>query len=237
MFIDAQCSNYSKELQCFLLFKLIYPCGKAKLSNEAFQFIEYLEGINSRATLNKYINFLREIGWIVYNSKTQYFIFKSFDRIRKENNWQVRLAYQIDFSNYNKIKAVTGAVIYGYLHKDFWRKVKKQKSVQLKGSTYYFLSPKFNYKKQYAPVSVNGVTQLFNISTATASRLKNEAFKEGLIKLKKNFSNTPINKKLMQIYLKYNDKKQNIVFKEGNYRLQLIDTLYPLFYFSKRKSL
>ncbi|EMQ95549.1 hypothetical protein D778_02383 [Xanthomarina gelatinilytica] len=237
MFIDAQSNNYSKELKFFLLLKLIYPCGKAQLNNEALQFIELVENISSRKTTNKYINFLMEIGWIDYNQKTQFHIFKSFDRIRKENNWEVRLAFQIDFNNYYKIKAVTGAVIYGYLHKDFWRKVKKQKSVQLKGSTYYFLSPKFNYKEEYAPVSVNGVTQLFNISTATASRLKNEAFNEGLIKLKKNYSKTLFNKKFMQYYLDYNDMKQNIVFNDGSYRLQLIDTLYPLFYFSKRKSL
>jgi len=237
MFIDAQSNNYSKELKCFLLLKLIYPSGKAQLNSEALQFIQLVEAINSRKTLDKYIKFLMEIGWISYNQKTQFYVFKSFDKIRKDNNWEVRLAFQIDFNNYYKIKAVTGAVIYGYLHKDFWRKVKKQKSVQLKGSTYHFLSPKFNYKKQYAPVSVNGVMQLFNISTATASRLKNEAFNEGLIKLKKNYSKTPINKKIMQYYLDYNDMKQSIAYTNGKYRLQLIDTLYPLFYFTKRKSL
>ncbi|UKM63880.2 hypothetical protein GSB9_00426 [Flavobacteriaceae bacterium GSB9] len=219
------------------MLKLIYPSGKAQLDNEALQFIQFVECINSRKTLKKYLNFLMEIGWIVYNQKTQFYVFKSFDRIRKENNWLVRLAFQIDFNNYYKIKAVTGAVIYSYLHKDFWRKVKKQKSVQLKGSTYHFLSPKFNYKEQFAPVSVNGVEQLFNISVATASRLKSEASKAGLIKLKKNYSQKPVNKKIMQDYLDYNDMKQNIVYHKGNYHLQHIDEVYPLFYFIKRKSL
>jgi hypothetical protein len=109
--------------------------------------------------------------------------------------------------------------------------------VQIKGCTYYFLSPKFNYKKQYAPVSIYGVNQLFNISTATASRLKNNAFKEGYIKLKKNYSD-PVDgqiliKKLKALY----DITPNIVYKKGKYREQLIDTTYPNFHFKKRKSL
>jgi hypothetical protein len=41
----------------------------------------------------------------------------------------------------------------------------------------------------------------------------------------------------MQLYLEYNDKRNNIVFNDGKYRLQLIDTVYPLFYFLKRTKL
>jgi len=173
----------------------------------------------------------------VYNSKTKFYSIKSFDKIRLENNWEVRLACKVDYNNYTEIKAITGAVIYGYLHKDFWRKVKKQKSVQLKGSTYHFLSPKFNYKEQPAPVSVNGVEALFDMSKATASRLKHLAYNKGLIYLKKNYSETKVNKQSMLHWLKYNDKTPNLVYKDKGYRLQGIDTVFPLFYFTKRKSL
>lgn len=237
MFIDAQIYGYQKELQFFLLLKLVFRTGKARLNNSDLQFIEYIKQIKLRRTTNKYIKLLLELNFISYNSKTGYYSINSFDRIRQFHNWKVRLAFPIDYTNYNKIQAVTGAVIYGYLHKDFWRYVKKQKSVQLKGSTYNFLNNTFNYKKQYAPVSVIGVNKIFNISQATASRLKNAAYKEQFIKLKKNFGDVVTNKQAMELYLEYNEKANNIVFYEGEYRLQLIDTIYPLFYFIKRTNL
>lgn len=237
MFIDAQIYGYQRELQFFLLLKLVFRTGKVRLNNSDLQFIEYIEQIKLRRTTNKYIKLLLEFNFISYNSKTGYYSINSFDRIRQFHNWKVRLAFPIDYTNYNKIQAVTGAVIYGYLHKDFWRYVKKQKSVQLKGSTYNFLNNTFNYKKQYAPVSVIGVNKIFNISQATASRLKNAAYKEQFIKLKKNFGDVVTNKQAMELYLEYNEKANNIVFHEGEYRLQLIDTIYPLFYFIKRTNL
>lgn len=237
MFIDAQVHTYQKELQFFLLLKLVFRNGKAKLNNSDLQFIEYVEQIKLRRTTNKYIKFLLELNFISYNAKTGYYSINSLDKIRQFHNWETRLAFPIDLTNYNKIQAVTGAVIYGYLHKDFWRYVKREKSVQIKGSTYHFLSNKFNYKKQYAPVSVIGVNKIFNISQATASRLKKAAYKEQFIKLKKNFGDIVANKQAMELYLEYNEKANNIVFHDGEYRLQLIDTVYPLFYFIKRTNL
>jgi hypothetical protein len=191
----------------------------------------------SRKTINKHILLFKELGWVIYNSKTKYYQIKAFDKIREENNWEVRLSFPINLNNIQDIKAITGAVIYGYLHKDFWRKVKREKSVQIKGCTYYFLSPRFNYKKQYAPVSIYGVEAIFNISPATASRLKNSAAVKGFIKLKKNYSDISEDRLALRKLKKYNGLKQNIIYKKGKYREQLIDTTYPLFHFKKRKSL
>lgn len=215
----------------------MYRHGKSTLTNDDLVFVEYSLKIKSRTTTLKYLSKLRKLNFIVYNKTTQYYIFKSFDRIRKENDLINRLAYPFTYSDLDRINAITGAVIYSYLHKDFWRKVKREKVVHLKGSTYFFLSHKFNYKKHSAPVSVNGVKRLFEVSKSTASRLKNEATNCGLIKLTKNYSIYAVDKKAMQEYLKYNDYKQTVVYKDGIYRLQLIDTILPLFYFTKRNSL
>lgn len=237
MFIDAQKFGYTKELQFFLLLKLLFRQGKAKLNNDDLRFIEYIEQTKLRRTTTNYIQRLLELNFINHNTKTGYYSINSFDKIRHFHDWKVRLAFPIDLSNYNKIQAVTGAVIYGYLHKDFWRYVKREKSVQIKGSTYHFLSNTFNYKKQLAPVSVIGVNKIFNISIATASRLKTAAYNEKFIKLKKNFGDAIPDKQLMKLVLKYNDNANNIVFHKGQYRLQLIDTVCPLFYFIKRTNL
>ena len=109
--------------------------------------------------------------------------------------------------------------------------------MQIKGCTYYFFSPRFNYKEQYAPVSVYGVEAIFSISTATASRLKNSAAKKGFIKLKKNYSDPIEGQTLIKELKALFDATPNMVFKNGKYRQQLIDTTYPLFHFKKRKSL
>jgi len=237
LFIDAQQQGYAKKLQFFLALKLLYKYGKTKLDNEELLFLELTEEISSRKTTIKYIDFLVQKGWLKYNTRTGYYIIKSFDRIRSENNWKVRLSYALDFESYQNIKAITGAIIYGYLHKDFWRKVRRKKSVQIKGSIYHFLSPHFNYKEAPAPLSVLGIGNIFQISVATASRLKKCALKHKLLEVKKNYGSKIRNKKAMELCLDYNDKPNNIVFVEGSYRFQLIDTILPLFLFKKRQKL
>ena len=237
MFINAQQYKYTNSLRFFILLKLLYTNGKTTLNDCDLKQIESIDDIKSRKTTKKHIQILIDKGWIKYNSKTEYYILVSFDQIRKENDFKVRLAFPVEVSYYKKIQAITGAVIYGYLHKDFWRNVKSKKSVQIKGSTYHFLTPTFNYKKQYAPVSVIGVLKIFNISIPTASRLKNAAAKEKFIKLKKNYSEPLPNIKELNKILEYNDMNNNLVYNNEEYRLQYIDTVYPLFFFIKRKNL
>ncbi len=217
------------------MLKLLYREGKTKLDINDLLFIECVEQIKTRTRTEKYIRLLLELGFIGFNEKTGFYSLTSFDKIRMLHEWEVRLAFPIDYLSYYKTKAVTGAVIYGYLHKDFWRKVKRKKSVRIKGSTYNFPTSTLNYKKHYAPVSVIGINKIFKISNSTASRLKKAAADEKFIKLKKNYS-SPIKdvvteKELNRLY----DLPNNIVFSRGSYRLRLIDTIYPLFYFIKRK--
>ena len=216
------------------MLKLIYRQGKFKLNNESISFLSLVEWKTNK-TIIKQIKNLEQINWIYENKRTGYHIVKSFDRIREENNWHVKLAFKINFSNYYKINAVTGAVIYGYLHKDFWRWVKKEKSVQLKGSTYNFPKFNYNYKDKLAPVSVIGVNQIFDIPKSTASRLKKAAKQEKLLLVKKDYSAEIKNenaKKLRRLgHLK------NAVTIDGKCYFQLIDKVCPLFEFSKRKTL
>ena len=235
LFIDAQQKSYAKKLRFFLLLKLLYNCGKTRLEEDELLFIEFAEEIRCRNTSLGYIQFLRENGWLIYNEKTGYYLLKSFERIRRENNWEVNLAFQIDSSSYKNIKAATGAVIYGYLHKDFWRKLKRKKSVRLKGSTYHFLSSKLNYKEKPAPVSVLGISKIFNISPSTATNLKKEALRHKLLFVHKNYSAGIPNKKAMELCIKYQEVPNTMVFRNGLNRFQLIDTVYPLFHFKKLK--
>lgn len=224
-------------LSFYFLLKLTYPNGKFKFDQSVLDVLCFLTKAKSKKTINNYLRGLLAKGWIKHNIKTDYYLIKSLDKIRQEKSWNVRSAFNIDFNNYNKIKAVTGAVIFGYLHKDFWRKVKRDRSVTIKGITYHSKSLKENTKMKPAPVSVIGVEKIFDIPRATASRLKIEAQKEGFLIVKKDFDSLKMTKKEKQDYVKYYDTKQNPVYYKGFYRLQLVDLIYPLFYFSKRISL
>ena len=236
-FIDAQQHGYGKKLSLFLFLKLIYRDGKTQLSKEELIWIQNHSKIKCRKTLLRYLDFLIKKGWIRHNAKTGYYILKSFDSIRKEQGWKVRLAFPVDIDCFNSIKAITGAILYGYLHRDFWRKVRRKKSVRLKGSTYHFLSPKFNPQNSPAPLSVLGTSSIFQISPATASRLKDLAQKQKLLKVQKNYGTIVPNKKAMDLCLKYKDSRNNVVYHEGNYRFQIIDTILPLFLFKHRAKL
>ena len=141
--------KFFDELSFFLLLKLLYPNGKTRLGNEELLFLELTHQIKSRKTIKSYISKLLDLKFLSYNSKTQYYIIRSFYNIRAIHNLESRLAFPIGYYNYQKLDAVTGAVIYGYLHKDFWRKVKQKKSVQIKGCTYNFPKFNFNFKNQY----------------------------------------------------------------------------------------
>lgn len=220
----------------FLVLKLKYPCGKTKLTSSELILLEKLMGIKSRKTSKKNIQVLLEKGFLKYNAKTEYFIIVGFDKIRFKYNWEMRLAFPVTLKNHQNLQAISGAVIYGYLHKDFYRKVKREKSLQIKGRSYHWISLKYNYKIQAAPVSVYGVRSIFNIPIASASRLKTIAEKEKLLKVQKNYSDITYSNHERNYHKKINEV-QNFVFRNKMNRLQLIDTITPLFNFSKRKSL
>lgn len=172
IFLEAQKQSYRRKLRVFLCLKLLYKNGKTKLRDKDLLFLELGEQIRTRKTTLQYIQFFIKKGWIQYNASTGYYILKSFVRIRRENNWKVRLAFPVTFKNYQIIKAITGAVLYGYLHKDFLRKVRRRKSVQMKGSTFHFLFPNFICQEAAAPITLSGINKIFNLSVSTASRLK-----------------------------------------------------------------
>ncbi len=238
MFIDAEKFHYQNDLSFFLCLKLIYPDGKVMFNEDDLIFLEFICQISSRKTTLKYIQLLLESNFLRYNEKTEYYILKSFESIRQFHDWKVRSAFPVSLSNFKKVKAITGAVIYGYLHKDFWRKLKKEKSVQIKGSTYHFPLDSSELINKYAPVSVNGIFKIFGISISSASRLKKIARNEGFIKVKKNFEKSFIKNKLeLNYFNKYSDSKTNLFIRDGENVMQSIDTICPRFYFLKRPKL
>jgi hypothetical protein len=238
MFIDAEKFHYQNDLTFFLCLKLVYPDGKVMLNEDDLTFLEFICQISSRKTTLKYINLFLELNFLRYNEKTGFYLLNSFESIRQFHDWNVRSAFPVSLSNFDKVKAITGAIIYGYLHMDFWRKLKREKSVQFRGCTYHFPLDTKKIINSYAPVSVLGVNKIFGISIASASRLKKAAKEEGFIKVKKNFEKSfTENKTELLLYNKYADFKTNMFYRDGEYVLQSIDTICPQFHFQKRSKL
>ena len=181
---------------------------------------------------------LIQLNWIHLNAKSNYVLIHSFERIRKNNGWESRASIEMYNQDVFRVQAILGAATYGYLHKDFWRKVKKEKSVQLKECAYHFPFPSFNFKLQPAPISVNGVKAIFNISKAKASRIKKLAASQKLIQVQKTFKKLSISKFDLEGLKQYTSiATNNIIYKEGNFYLQQIDHIIPLFPIRKRKKL
>jgi hypothetical protein len=229
--------NLENPFQLFILLKLVYPEGKLKFSDNEINFLALVLNVHTK-TIKANAEKLIQLNWMRLNTKTNYYLIHSFDRIRLNYGWESRASIEMYNHDVFRIQAILGAATYGYLHKDFWRKVKKEKVVQLKECTYHFLLPSFNYKLQPAPISVNGVKAIFNIPQAKASRIKKLANAQKLIQVQKTYKKLCISKFDLEGLKQYTSIiTNNIIFKEGNYYLQQIDHIIPLFPIRKRKKL
>ena len=229
-------NNEERLFKFFLFVKILYKSGKTKFSEIEIQGIATMMNYADVRPLKAFIDKLIELGWIKKNEKTGYYILSSFDQLRIENGWVSRASLECSIDEISNIKAFVGSAVYTYLHKDFWRRVKREKSVLIKGRTYHFLSPSFNYKKNYAPVATTGIEALYNISKSKASDLKYAAMEAKYILVKKDFdiSNLDVDPKLL---IKYCDAPKNTRKVNGKVALQLIDLVLPTIEVRKRPKL
>lgn len=183
------------------------------------------------------IDKLKKLEWIKYNAATNYYILVSFDKIRQKHDWESRVSLPCEIEDISNIQAFIGAAVFTYLHKIFWRKVKREKSVRLKGRAYHFLSPSFNYLNSHAPIATTGIEKLFGISRSKASKLKREAFKMGYITVKKDFKELSYSDTELKLLIKYGDISPNIKHFKDQFHLQLIDLVFPNIYPKRRHKL
>ena len=112
LLISAQQEHYVSKLRFFLLLKMIYPQGKTRLSWGEMKAIKHVLRIKSNKTLRAYLRFFEQKGWLRLNTRTGYYLIKSFERIRTENDWRMRSAMTLLPLDLFKLKAFIGAGIY-----------------------------------------------------------------------------------------------------------------------------
>lgn len=228
--------NQEGVFQFFLFLKWLYKCGKTKLSNTELHALASMMNYSDIRPIQKHIDTLMELEWLRLNDKTGFYIIASFDRLRHMYGWESRASIECTLKELNNIRAIVGASIFAYQHKDFWRKVKREKSVRIKGRTYHFLSPSFNYKNHFAPVATTGIEALHNISKSKASELKHAALKANYILVKKDFDTT-YSQTEIKLLIKYCDGPRNVRKLNGKVVLQLIDLVLPKIAIRKRPKL
>lgn len=228
--------NQEQVLQFFLFIKWLYKSGKLKFSTLELQAIASMMNYSDVRPIQKHIDTLLEWGWLRLNEKTGFYLIASFDRLRIKYDWESRASIECTLKEIKNIRAHVGAAIFAYQHKDFWRKVKREKIVRIKGRAYHFLSPSFNYSKQFAPIATTGIEALHNISKSKASTLKIAAAKAGYILVKKDFDTTYSDADI-NLLIKYCDAPQNLRKLNGKVVLQLIDLVLPKISIRKRHKL
>jgi hypothetical protein len=228
--------NQERIFQFFLFLKWLYKCGKTKLSNTELHAIASMMNYSDIRPIQSHIDKLIEWEWLRLNEKTEFYLIASFDRLRHIYGWESRASIECTLDEINNVRAIVGASIFAYQHKDFWRKVKREKSVCIKGRTYHFLSPSFNYSNHFAPVATTGIEALHNISKSKASELKHAAMKADYIIVKKDFDTT-YSEADINLLIKYCDAPRNIRKLNGKVVLQLIDLVLPNISIKKRHKL
>jgi hypothetical protein len=229
-------NNLEGVFQTFLFLKLLYRHGKTKLSKTEMAAIASMMNYADLRPLKSHIDKLIELGWIRKNERTNFYLIRSFDMLRRDYEWESRVSIECSIKEVNHIKAFVGAAIFSYQHKNFWRKVKREKSVRLKGRTYHFLSPFFKYQEHHAPVATTGIQSLYHISKSKASELKHAAFKLGYIHVKKDFDKSYSDADI-KLLIKYCDAPRNMRLLNGEVVLQLIDLILPKIAIRKRHKL
>lgn len=237
MSIWVAANNKENEFQFFLLLKLLFRHGKMELTPIEIQALQSILGLKQKKSVINLFERVIQLGWIRKNEKTGYYIIKSFDKLRIENLWESRISTLITLSDLNHLNAHIGASLYTYLHKIFWHKVRREKSVRLKGCTFHFLSLTFNYLNQSAPIATTGVESLYNISKSKASRLKLSASKFKLIEVQKNYIKQDYSEAEIKIMIKYDLIPAYVSKYNDSFFLQSIDLITPKISLYKRCSL
>ncbi len=195
-------------------------------------------GYKDKREVKKQVQQLQDLRWVSKNIKTGYYLIYSFDRIRLNNQWSPRAAIECYPRDLNTVYALTGAAIYSYLHKYFWSRVAREKSVRAMGRTYTALSCYSSIYDNPAPIATTGIESIYDISKASASRLKKQAQKAGYITVKKSVLDiTPKNAQIAATAQKYDLLPPGAYIKAGKARLRQIDMILPKIKLNRRRSL
>jgi len=231
-------NNLENPFQLFVYLKLTYPSGKIQWIEKDKQFAQFFL-LRCEKTINNNFKKIIDLGWLHNDEEFEYFRLEALDKLREERDWLIRRAYPFTYKDINHIRATLGAVLYTQLYKSYCRKhFKKRKSNVLKSESASKSFAVSSNVKKFAEISVLGINKIFGVSINKASRIKTLAVKHKLIEVKKQYDKLrPDEVNAAKKNNKYNDKNQNIIFKNGSYYLQQIDKIYSELYFKKRKSL
>ena len=214
---------------------MYFPVGKFKMTAELSDDLTLFFGVTDR-TIQRQVNSLLALGWLQKNTKNGYFLIRGWSLFKNQIQSVTRLSYELSFNEINNMRAVIGAVIFGYLHRLYWRKQIRLGSVSIKGGTSKVPRGLFRYlMKDGAPIALSGVEKVLGIPKRKAQHLKELAEKFQYIETKAHLIPTDLKSSDIRLLKRNSIDTNHYRFVNGFYFIQNPDRFTINFTFCNRK--
>jgi hypothetical protein len=170
-----------------------------------------------------------KFNWVGYNKKTGIYYIRSYHYVLRliDAKSNVRVNYNLTDLNRKKIRALTGAALFGYFAYLQLIKLRYRRHVPV-----YKMGCTAQGTKlpSFYEVANRVVANAVGIAISTASELKKLAHNMGYLRVKKYYGRTTFTqgaKELYGIYSAHYGRKNNIRYINGHYRLEEVDKIEP----------
>lgn len=224
-------NKLTSPLKLFLALK--FRCdGITKLNKEDLIEIGSSIRLTSYRAVKNNLNKLIQLNWVGYNTKTQIYFIRGFERIRTQLRFKRRKGAEFSISDIPEIKAFCFSSVVTTLINEQKRKIwNKEGGVQSNGCA---LQPPSNS----FPVALKALSKILNISPSTAFLFKQEAIRIGYLKRTKYCIKSNIPSKQIKLFKKKNKEIANMVYiQNGKLRIRDIDRIQSFVILKRRKNI
>lgn len=166
----------NKQIPSFKVYILLkMTCsGMTRLTRSHVACFASFCGYGHVRSFNRHIEKLMDLNWVGYNRDSGVYHIRGFAYLQTKYNYKSRTGFWFNIQDMVSFDAIIGAAVIGYLVKS---QGKKQRMDLKRGRSNQVLCK----TPGFFPVSNMALGKILNISTSTASILKNRAEREGYV--------------------------------------------------------
>jgi hypothetical protein len=202
--------NLENTASVFMALKFLFVEGNFHLDDTVLESVRKMCVIKSKKTVQRHFEKLVELNWIWTNQYNDMVNMKSFSNILKQYEIEDYYFFMLYEKQLKKFRGFLGATLFTYCSYKFWRAFvlsnrnkaivanvpysifkRRGRRVILSDVTNKSISPLY-YSKLQTPVALILVSQCFQLSKSKVNRLKIEAIKCKLLKVKGTFKKIDI---------------------------------------------
>ncbi|MFD3000109.1 hypothetical protein ACFS7Z_07040 [Pontibacter toksunensis] len=245
----AQLNELIEELRLYIALKL-YFSGKIRGKKSMFKPLKELHGAKSHHTFDKRLERLQQLNWIGYNSTSDYYFIRSYERVCSDLGIRSETCAEFETKHLKHFRIFVFAAIVG-------KKIKSMEYAKRKRKGEHRLVPKYWERTNpslplpfpdYVGLPVSTLVEMTGKARSWCSELKNLAEKVGLLKTKEKLitvdivpKNPYIREGLKELYPNCYGRFRTKIISRGKYagmvRIleQLPDEITPLIRYRKRR--